>query len=257
MRSFLFTLSILLLASAAFAQQRCDPKKHNKAINASPIVLHDDTLYSYGKPYAIMKEMAADPNHPDYSIRNLNNDEIIFIKYEVPSGIGSFGSYRVKFKESGNEVKIKTKEEKELPALIISNELVDRGISVKKEREESFITNNGGTLKSGAANEDKFRMVTRNRTAAVIIVGDNITQDTNNIGNYKESGTYINKIFTKQLSVFLPSGQKIAEAQYAEEGANAATVMTAKDGKQQTITINPAKNARKQVVEWLVENNYL
>lgn len=257
MRLFFLTLTLVTCVSTLFAQQRCDPKKHNKAINAAPIVLHDDTLYNYGKPYAIMKEFKVDPNHPDYSVRNLNNDELIYIKYEVPTGIGSFGSYRVKFKESGNEVKIKTKEEKELPSLIVNNELVDGGKSVKKEREESFVTNNGGTLKSGAANEDKFRMVTRNRNAAVIIVGDDITQDTNKIGNYKENGTYINKVFTKQLSVFLPNGQKVAEAQYAEEGANSATVMTAKDGKQQTITVNPTKNARKQVIEWLVDNNYL
>jgi hypothetical protein len=63
--------------------------------------------------------------------------------------------------------------------------------------------------------------------------------------------------WTKQLVVYLPNGQKIAEASYAEKDTNNATIMTAKDGKQTTITINPTKAPRKQVIDWLVDNNYL
>lgn len=258
MRIILTIVVAIVFGNAVSAQKVCPGgKAHAKAINAAAVVVHNDTIYYQAKPYAIIKEFVVDKNHPDYSIRNLENQELFYIRYEVPTGIGSFGSYRVRFKESGNEVKLKTKEESELPLLIVNNELVKEGRTVDNSREENFVINNGGVLRSAAQGDDKYVMVTRNRNAAVIVIGNDITQDTNKIGNIKEEGTYINKVFTKQMIVFVPSGQKVAEAQFPDEAATVATVLTAKDGKQHQVTLNPTKVARKQVIEWLVENNYL
>lgn len=254
MKNYLLLAFALLVSLNVFSQ---DDKKRLKAINAAPIVYLGDTLYHNGKVYCVMKEIkGGDPNHPDYKISNTNGEQLFFIKYEVPTGIGSFGSYRVKF-SSGNEVKLKTKEEKELPGIIVNNELVSGAMMVPKDKEETFIINNGGSVKTGDANEDKFKMVVRNRKAAVVVLDENITQDTNKIGYFKESGTYINKIFTKQVVFYLPNGQKIAEAAYAEKDATSATIMTMKDGKSITINIVPSKNSRKQVIDYLIENNYL
>ncbi len=254
MKNYLLTALVLLISLNVFSQ---DDKKRLKAINAAPIVYLGDTLYHNGKVYCVMKEIkGGDPNHPDYKISNLNGEQLFYIKYEVPTGIGSFGSYRVKF-TSGNEVKIKTKEEKELPGIIINNELVSGAMMVPKDKEEAFVTNNGGVVKTGDPDEDKFKMVTRNRKANIIVLDNNITQDTNKIGYFSESGTYINKVFTKVVVFYLPNGQKIAETNYAEKDATSANIMTIKDGKNITINLVPSKNARKQVIDYLVENNYL
>ncbi len=254
MKNYILLAFALLISFNVFSQ---DDKKRLKTISAAPIVYLGDTLYHYAKVYCVMKEIkGGDPNHPDYKISNINGEQLFFIKYEVPTGIGSFGSYRVKF-NSGNEVKLKTKEEKELPEVIVNNELVSGAMLVPKDKEEAFVINNGGALKTGNPNEDKFKMVTRNRNASVIVLDESITQDTNKIGYFSESGTYINKVFTKVVLFYLPNGQKIAEANFAEKDAASATIMTIKDGKSISINLVPSKNSRKQVIDYLIENNYL
>jgi hypothetical protein len=59
------------------------------------------------------------------------------------------------------------------------------------------------------------------------------------------------------MSVYLPHGQKVAEASFHESGANTARVLTMRDGKDQEIQISPSSKPRKQVIDWLVRNNYL
>lgn len=250
----LFLLLMILSITHVFSQ--VDSKRLN-AIQAAPVVYYGDTLYHQAKVYCVMKEIkGGDPNHPDYKLSNLKGEQLIYIRYEIPTGIGSFGSYRVKF-NSGNEVKLKTKEEKELPGIIVSNELIADAMMVPKDKEEAFVLNNGGALVTGSPLDDKFKMVTRNRKAMVIVIEDAINQDTNKIGYFNESGTYINKIFSKQVVFYLPNGQKIAEAVYADADASSATIMTMKDGKSTTINLIPSKNSRKQVIDYLIDNNYL
>lgn len=238
MKNYVLLTFALLVSLNVFSQ---DEKKRLKTINSAPIVYLGDTLYHNGKIYCVMKEIkTGDPNHPDYRISSVKGEQLFSINYIVPTGIGSFGSYRIKF-ASGNEVKIKTKEEKELPGIIISNDLVSNGMTVPKDKEELFITSNGGSVQTGDGGEDKFKMVTRNRKANVIVLNESITQDTNKVGYFKESGTYINKVFVKVVVFYLPNGQKIAEANYAEKDADSATVMTIKDGKSMTINLVPSK----------------
>jgi len=241
MRFYTLAFVFSLVCRAAFAQ-------------TPDIVYSRDTVYYRGVPYCILKEFPLVPKTPDYSLRNFSNDELAYIKVFRVNGKSN---YWFTFKKSGNEVAVNTMDKKAIPSLIVNSELVKNGAAIDSSREVQFVINNGGKPVKQVS-DPRFRTVKRNRNSVVVVVGEDITQELGTrIGTFKESGSYVNKIFVKQLVVYLPGGQKIAEASYPEEGATTATVMTVMDNKQTPLTLNPTKNPRKQVIDWLIENEYL
>jgi hypothetical protein len=219
------------------------------------VTYRNDTVYSHGKPYCLLKEFKMNDG-VDLSMRNLSNDELAYIRYDKFSSAEP-AVYRFNFKQSGNEVKVNTNDKNAVASMIVNAELVKDGAAIDAQREEAFVVNNGGTPKKQEVFDSKFRLVSRDKSMPIVVLGDDITQETQKIGNLKEGGQYINKVFMKQLSVFLPNGQKVAEATYAENNATSARVLTVKDGKDQEVTINPGSKPRKQVLDWLVRNGYL
>lgn len=255
----LFT--VVLLAAAVPTKAQTDKaakaaKAHQKRIQSKPFVVVNDTLFHNGKAYCIMKEFVQDQYHPDYSIRSLDNRELVYIQYATT--VASFGAYHVRFLQSGNSVKLRLKEEKEFPKLIVENGLVTDGQYVDPKQEEGFIIRNGGYVRKVGENASTdYSMVTRNRSASVMLIEKNILQDTNKVGVWSENGYYEDKAFKRKLIVMVPTGAVVAEADYADAAAETANVNTSKDGKRHTVPIQANTPARKQIIEWLIANEYL
>lgn len=221
--------------------------------NAQSIVLSKDTVSYNGKPYCILKEIKMGRS-PDYSVRALDGKELIYFKF-IQHAADSSLQYNVTFKESNRQTEVKLADTRNLPEILVNSALVTDGSRVESNKEADFIVNAGAPVNQQHAH--KYRLVSRSKMAPIIVVHDDITQEVTKIGSFQEKGSYINKVYTMQLAVYLPNGTKIAETQYPEKGANSVHIMTAKDGKQHTVTVSPTKNTRKQIFDWLVKNEYL
>ena len=246
-----YTLTVFLFCVGAAGVAQPIAKSYDTKI------YRNDTVFNkQGQPYCILKEFKLSETGSDFSLRNLANDELAFIKYDKFSSAKP-AVYRFNFKQSGNEVKVNTDDKTAIPAMVLNAELVKDGKEMDPQREEAFVTNNGGTPKKQEVFDAKFRTVSRDKSMPIVVLGDDITQETQKIGTLKEGGQYINKVFHKQISVYLPNGQKVAEASYPENNASSARILTMKDGKEQEVMINPGSKPRKQILDWLVRNNHL
>lgn len=231
----------------------------NTYSNENEVIYIDGIVYQGGKPYCKMKEININEFHPDYSIRNLNDEELMYVKFNaLATGLGA-GSYQLIF-PSGNFLKLKTTEKKNIPSIIVNSNLIKAG-TVRKEAEESYILSKGGVLTAGNNSTDNtFALVNRNVHSDVIILGNNIKQDLVTIGNTKDGEPfYLNKILYHQILFFLPSGQKIAEATFTANDSDGreCRIITLKDLQNFTINLDRSKSEKKQVAEFLINRGYL
>ena len=96
MNKLVYALIFILISSNLFAQKILTGDKRLKAISVSPVVYLDDTIYNNSKPYCLMKEIILNEYHPDYSVKNMIGDELIYIKWDTKSGL--LGEYVLTFK---------------------------------------------------------------------------------------------------------------------------------------------------------------
>ncbi len=227
--------------------------------NENEVIYLNDMLYHGGKPYCKMKEINVTEFHPDYSIRNMNDEELMYVKFNsLVTGLGA-GSYQLMF-PSGNFLKLKTTEKKNIPSIIANSNLIKEG-AVTKEAEENYILSKGGILTSSNSSADnRFTLVNRNVHSDVIIIGNTIKQDLVTIGNIKDGEPYyLNKILYNQILFFLPNGQKTAEATFTANSVDGreCRIITVKDEQNTTILLDRSKNEKKQITEFLINKGYL
>lgn len=243
----IFISFLLFISFSSIAQQTSLQKQHQKEINASAVVYLMDTLFQYGKPICILKRFPTSNKNADFFVRDFNSKDLINIKFET--NVGNFGSYQVKFLQSGRIVKFKGLE-KEVPDLIANNELISNN-SVNGIAEERFVKSNGGNM---YPEDPSYPMPVRNRNVGVLIAGEGINQDLIKIGTVKENqGFYENKIFYESYTFLLNNGVKVCDVAYAENG-NEAKIIFAKTGKVTTINVTPSNGIKKQIAEYLTSN---
>lgn len=247
MNKLIYTFVFLTLTLNVFAQKQLTGEKRFKAINADPVVYLDDTVYSKGTPYCIMKEIKVNEYHPDYSVKNLRNEELIYIKWDTKSGV--LGSYVLTFKKDGKIVKLGTIGEEKFPEMLINNDLFVNN-DVPADRETNFISNNGGATGGTKTN---------NKSNSEIYVADKfITQDLMKIGEWKLTNSYYeSKVLWYETEWYDKGGTKVAQAKFKKDDADQAMVLTYSDNKTTQLSVSPSQSAKKVIATFLRENGYL
>lgn len=246
-KKIFFSIALVLIATNLFAQKMLTGDKRAKAIIAKPVVYMDDTVYSKGTPYCLMKEIKLNDFHPDYSVKNMRGEELIYISWDTKSGV--MGAYILKFKMDGKSAKLKTTEEEDLPELIVNNDLFVNN-NVPADRETNFISANGG---------DVGGTKSTNKSNSEIIVADKwITQDLMKIGSWSLVNTYYqDKKLWHETEWFDKGGVKVAQAKYQFEDPDQAMVLTYSDNKTVQVPVGPGKSAKKMVATYLRQNGYM
>ena len=247
MNKLVYALIFILISSNLFAQKILTGDKRLKAISVSPVVYLDDTIYNNSKPYCLMKEIILNEYHPDYSVKNMIGDELIYIKWDTKSGL--LGEYVLTFKKDNKTVELSITDEKKIPGLIVNSELFANN-DVPDDREKNFIGNNGGASDGTKAKN--------NSNAEIYIADKYITQDLIRIGEWKLVNTYYqDKKLWYETEWFDKGGTKVAQAKYMYEDPDQAMVLTYSDNKTVQLPVGPSKSAKKIVATYLRENGYL
>ncbi len=254
MKKLIYSILLVFISANLFAQKTLTGEKRLKAVNADPVVYLDDTVYSKGTPYCLMKEIKVNEYHPDYSVKNIRGEELIYIKWDTK--ISLMGAYVFKFMKDGKSVKLSITDEEKFPMLLVNNDLFVNN-DVPANREENFINNNGGSTSS--TTETTVETKPKTKSNSEIIVADKlISQDLMKIGEWKLVKSYYqDKILWHETEWYKKDGTKVAQAKYKIDDADQAMILTYSDNKTTQLAVAPSQSVRKIVATFLRENGYL
>jgi hypothetical protein len=253
MKKLLF-LSLLLSASTVLAQK---------------VTYKDGTVYKDGQPYGYIKKQGNVLSGQSFSIRSLNDKEVIFVK-----DIADTEYYEVIFRESGRKGYIQgdVGVAKMLAKIIVQkNILTNEGINPEGER---YFLQEYGTVPAGLQGQLnaqtgvitppntglQYQTVQRDRSQPLYFLYEEIKQGAEEIAQYTidtevvMGGLQVTQIFK------LPNGLKIAQATYLQSQNNAIQLLTLRDNQVHSLPY-PQGLTDDKVVEiiakYLIERNYL
>lgn len=196
----------------------------------------------------------------NYTISNLENDELIFIKSIEPQFF-----YEVRFLDSGLKMTVKqaplTNFSKSFIKKIVKSKLIKKG-EIDKSALGKFMVkytdeipkpleNNSTVIVINGANNSNYEKITRDITKPIYVYGNRIQQDFKTISvmdsNFNSSTFYIGS--TKSI--------KVASVTFNNEGTKSSAILkTSIDNKIRTLTVSFV-NRNKEIAQFLVRNNYL
>lgn len=258
----------------------------DESTKSGRVVVSMDTIFNKGERYGIIKKVGSD----GVSIRNLADKELIYLKKESFKGVDDLvfntnGQFYLTFVFLGLQKQaevdnsnvfsgLRNHAEMVINAGLIQNgELdtaaVDRFVqahgtkfSEKRERGEisTILGNatNGDNKSTQPSNVSAKGYVERNKNAAISLNYDKIEQDFKVIGMVKRSvGMSMTGNKINVIAFSFPNAVGVAEAQAELSNDTKWNVMTPKDGKQHTLTIQIKGMEVEEIARFLILNNYL
>ncbi len=260
MRIFFIIFSLLTLGNVALGQsQREHLSNKKRAVEYHRIYIGMDTVFAPdGSPYCILKKVGY-----NYSVRNIQNEELIIIKRETYQGIDDalqgiitgysydtryydivflpmqvhaetkgdfwYGSYKVgELLVNAGFIKNNALDEE-----AVNNFVKAHGASFSQQRSGNDLANlrngNNSVPSESSQNVGINGIVERNKSATIVLEGDRILQDGKAIGFFKQ---------TAGLSM---SGEKVS-----------TIIFYTSDRK----IIGEATTTVAQPEKWIVQSNY-
>lgn len=251
------------------------------AFSQSNKVKYDkDTIKIDGEFYAIMKKKSVGLFINEFSVRNHDNVELIYLKYKTRprwvNGVSSSeGYYEFNFIGSGSNVNIYNLiGANNIAKFLIENNLIkndaidydaerrfiqiNHGYTPKNESSNSnqptIIINNGG---SSAPNNDVKAAAPVKSNAKFTIDGNKILRDGNLVGKFRLDTT--NSSYSQKLifiTVYSDGGDKIAEASAPASNPAEWSIKTFSDDKTSTILYD-SPGEKERLFKWLSDKGYL
>lgn len=265
--SFLLTL----ICTFSFAQtSEKDWKKHlskiEKSLTGTKVEISFDTLFHNGAPYCIYDEgekMLG--NVLDFTIKDLQGNEVIWGKMVTGQEINRpevVTAYDLTFIQSSNKALFVNVIGNSLARDLVKYKLFQNG-QYDAASEKKFVnfhphqvglsTQLGGQGNQGAG---QYSMVQRNRNAMIQILGKEIKQDFKLIGYVNESRQSMGGEMVISVTITLPDGTLVANAQNEEVFGHDWNIVTAKDNKNHRLTSSLGKD-KNDIVESLIRLLYL
>jgi hypothetical protein len=244
------------------------------SLSAQKVTYKDGTIFKDAQPYGYIKKQGNVLSGQAFSIRALNDKEVIFVK-----DIAETDYYEVIFRESGQKAYIQAdlNTAKMLAKLMVQkNMLTPEGLNPEGERYflQEYGTAPAGlqgqlNAQSGVYNQPtvggntpglQYETVERNRNEPLYFLYEEIRQGIDDIAQYTidrevEMGGMQVKIIFK-----LPNGLKVAQATYTESQSSTISLLTLRDNQVHTFPYSGGMLDQKVVEilgKFLVQRNYL
>lgn len=233
-----FTLLLVILISSNIQAQK-------KKIKYRP---NDDLITVDKEPYAIMKKTSADFFNYNFSIQNLQGEELIQFNYGFntrrvwsPSA-GRYtdtkdGYYDVTFENGAETARIN----KSLGETAVMKEVVNNGLIVNnridQEAKIAFIQLYGGNT-------------------PLMVDGNDIFKNGNIIGKFVETVEQDDSIEWNVVNVYSHSGEKIAIISTPVSDPIEIEIFTSKDEKVHTLLYESVQT-KEALFNWLYKQKYL
>lgn len=278
MKKTIFQYSLLLLTLFGFLNfikaQDYSPKemaKHLEKVSKSAakksILLSLDTIFSSGKPYAILKSTKSN-NYlmaKDYKLSTLSGSEVVDIVYACVTDTKCYYSFN--FFESMQKAEIQYDISVNLPKIIVENNLLSDSSLLETQKNRFLMkypptistSQNGRVVRLDSPNSPNISYETadRNRNAMVQQFGTELKQDFVLIGTIKVSSSAAEGKIVKVIEFFHPTGIKIAQATQEKTASNNYQIITLKDNKVHTQTISFIGKEAEEIAYYLSKLFYM
>lgn len=247
-------------------------------VNAQKIeVSKDDKILVDGTEYAILKKTSKGLEHAEFSLQTLDGEEVALAKVStdvVPSSTASrtagIDEYyiHITFLNSGNQASMiySLAFKKQFAKEVVKCNLFNEG-KYNEGGEKKFMI-----LNPYRANQDQttttvnvnvndggnsYQIVSRNRSAMIMVFNGEIQQDNTTIGSVTEDSGFNGGKQVKTYTFSLPDGTQVAYATVEGINTKTATIVTNKDNRTHTVALTSNFNADKEIAKYLVSKFYL
>ena len=259
-------VSVLLINDAAAQKQK--------------VTYENETISVDGTPYAKMTKKSAGVFVNDFSIKNLNGIELIYLRYKsrpkwdyLNNRNSSEVYYEINFIASGAKANIfKQFTAKSAATLPVENDLIkDNAIDMDAERR--FIQVYNGyypkveqapqptvlVINNSSDNSNKSSAPnTPAKSKSPVVISDNqFTQDGIDMGKFStKTGTGTNEEKSTIITIYAANGDKVAEATAPIDNPSEWSVKTFSDNKSSGVLYDSPKE-KEVLFKWLIDKGYL
>jgi hypothetical protein len=217
---------------------------------AQKITLEKEVVLKDGEPVFIIKttkkvSILDAEGIPEFSIRNLNDKELIYFKDNVLIFMsdGSKANYDGKTKPAA------------LAKHLIDNSLIDAG-NINADALKNYLTKFGYKAPEDLP-KDANGLIMRNRDGAITITGTQIKQAGTLIGTIKQDTYNTEGRVEWKYDIKLPNGTLVATAYAKDLNTTNVNIVTAKDNKTHYHNFAYAAQMQESVVKYLIQKLYL
>lgn len=262
MKNALLIVAVSLISSALLAQK---------------VDVKDDKITVDGEDYAILKKTSSGLEKAEFSLQTLDGNEVALAVLSddvAPSGPANAASnvetnyIHITFLGSGAQASMEygIGFKKMFAKQIVKSNLFKEG-AYNPEGEKKFIIlnpykggqNNNNTNVNVNVNSggNGYNLVKRNRSGMIQVIGDDVMQDNETIGNVEEDSGFNGGKQVKTYTFSLPDGTQVAVATVEGINTKTATVVTAKDNRTYTVPITSNYSVEKEIAKFLIGKMYL
>jgi hypothetical protein len=248
------------------AQTKKQLKEHRARVESSKqqktVLVSLDSFYCNGIVLAVMRK--GNQMDETYCFRGLRNEDTLLMTRLMPGidGGKDGGYYNYYFPALGVSCDVvRTNKEMEVLETICRQRLFNSN-GLDTFNAEAFVMVKGSTKKKEENKQlaaVKFRKVNRDRNAVIILVGNDIYQDSMIIGSYLESVLDSpNGTSMRQVQVYNTQKQPVSFSTEIQPGSQEWRTITNQDGKYAAIRSGAGKDRNLyDIITFLVKNDYL